>query len=83
MSNFGDPAVRVALERQLALLVPVVEHLSAAAAGPPQLVADDWRGPAAEQATRFLEDLRAGLSEAAAAVDDEVRRIRVHVAGMP
>lgn len=76
-----DPAaVRAAYERQLALLIPVVDGLEREAIAPSPLIADDWRGPAAEAAADLLHDLRAGLRDAADAVDDEVRRLRHRVA---
>jgi hypothetical protein len=75
-----DPvAIRAGLERQLALLTPVVEHLRAAADSNP-LVSDGWRGPAAEAAAAFLVDLRAGLRTAADEADDVVRTLRFNIA---
>ncbi len=72
-----DPvATRVAYERQYALLVPVVDGLRESSIATSPLVSDEWRGPAAEAARTFVRDLRAGLTEAADAVEDEVRRIR-------
>lgn len=72
-----DPAAtRAAYERQYALLVPVVDGLREAAIATSPLVSDEWRGPAAEAARTFVHDLRGGLTEAADAVEDEVRRIR-------
>jgi hypothetical protein len=77
-----DPvAIRAGLERQLALLTPVVEHLRAAADANP-LVSDDWRGPAAEAAAAFLVDLRAGLRTAADEADDVVRTLRFNIASL-
>jgi hypothetical protein len=77
-----DPvAIRAGLERQLALLTPVVEHLRAAAHANP-LVSDDWRGPAAEAAAAFLVDLRAGLRTAADEADDVVRTLRFNIASL-
>lgn len=76
-----DPtAMRASLERQLALLTPVVDHLRAAAVEASPLVADDWRGPAAEAAAHFLADLRAGLCAAAEEADDVVRTLRLTIA---
>ncbi|WP_309711783.1 hypothetical protein [Pseudolysinimonas sp.] len=76
-----DPlAIRAGLERQLALLTPVVEHLRAAAVDASPLVADDWCGPAAEAAATFLADLRAGLRAAAEEADDVVRTLRLNIA---
>jgi hypothetical protein len=77
-----DPvAIRAGLERQVALLTPVVEHLQAAAGANP-LVSDDWRGPAAEAAAAFLLDLRAGLRTAADEADDVVRTLRFNIASL-
>jgi hypothetical protein len=77
-----DPvAIRAGLERQLALLTPVVEHLRAAADANP-LVSNDWRGPAAEAAAAFLVDLRAGLRTAADEADDVVRTLRFNIASL-
>jgi hypothetical protein len=76
-----DPAaIRAGLERQLALLTPVVEHLQSAAADANPLISDDWRGPAAEAAAAFLLDLRAGLRAAADEADDVVRILRFNIA---
>jgi hypothetical protein len=76
-----DPAaIRAGLERQLALLTLVVEHLQSCAADANPLVADEWRGPAAEAATTFLADLRSGLREAADEAHDVVRLLRLEIA---
>jgi hypothetical protein len=76
-----DPvAIRAGLERQLALLTPVVEHLRSAALDESPLVAEEWRGPAAEAATAFLADLRAGMRAAADEADDAVRTLRLNIA---
>ena len=76
-----DPAaLRAAYERQLALLIPVVDELEREAIAPSPVSDADWRGPAAEAAQELLRDLRAGLREAADAVDDEVRRLRHRLA---
>jgi hypothetical protein len=78
-----DPiAIRAGLERQVALLTPVVEHLEVAAAEANPLVSDDWRGPAAESAAAFLVDLRAGLRAAAEQADDVVRTLRYNIASL-
>lgn len=72
-----DPAAtRTVYERQWALLVPVVDGLRDAATGPSPLIADDWRGPAADAAHEFLRDLRAGLHLAADAVEDAAAVVR-------
>jgi hypothetical protein len=69
-SSSVDPeAIRVGLERQLALLTLVVEHLQTAAADASPLVSDDWRG-----------DLRDGLRAAADEADDLARTLRVTIA---
>lgn len=76
-----DPAaIRAGLERQLALLTPVVEHLEIAAAETNPLVDDEWRGPAADAAATFLTDLRSGLRAAAEEADDVVRTLRLNIA---
>lgn len=76
-----DPAaLRAAYERQLALLLPVVDELEREATAASPLLSDDWRGPAAAAAADLLRDLRRGLHEAATAVDDEVRRVRHRLA---
>jgi hypothetical protein len=76
-----DPAViRAGLERQLALLTPVVEHLQSAAADANPLISDEWRGAAAEAAAAFLLDLRAGLRAVADEADDVVRILRFDIA---
>ncbi|MGB3909681.1 MAG: hypothetical protein WBL06_04335 [Pseudolysinimonas sp.] len=76
-----DPvAIRVGLERQLALLTPVVEHLQTTATDANPLVSDEWRGPAAEAAAAFLVDLRTGLRAAAEEADDVVRTLRFNIA---
>jgi hypothetical protein len=76
-----DPVtIRAGLERQLALLAPVVEHLQSAAADESPLVSDEWRGPAAEAATAFLVDLRSGLRAAAGEADDVARMLRLNIA---
>jgi hypothetical protein len=76
-----DPAaIRAGLERQLALLTPVVEHLQSAAADANPLISDEWHGPAAEAAATFLLDLRAGLRAAADEADDVVRILRFNIA---
>ena len=75
-----DPLVRrAALEQQLALLAPVVEHLGATARGPSPLLADEWRGEAATTAERFFDELRASLTRGEAAAADLVRMIQLHL----
>lgn len=76
-----DPvAVRHALERQLALLTVVAEHLRAAVLAPSPLHAAEWAGPAADQAAAFVDELRARLRDAEAVTDDAVRRVRLQLA---
>lgn len=76
-----DPvAIRAGLERQLALLTLVVEHLQTAAVDASPLVSDDWRGPAAEAAAAFLSDLRGDLRAAADEADDLARTLRLNIA---
>jgi hypothetical protein len=77
-----DPSLRAALERQLALLLPVVDHLETQAIAPSPLVSAEWRGAAAEAAERFVEEMRTELRHLAEAVDHEVRGIRLHLAVM-
>jgi hypothetical protein len=75
-----DPVTRrAALEQQLALLAPVADRLGAAARGPAPLIADEWRGEAAETAARFLDELRGVLLRAEAATDEHVRLLRLHL----
>ncbi len=73
---FDPAAIRAVYERQWALLVPVVEGLREAANGASPLLADDWRGAAADAAHEFLRELRAGLHRAADEIDAEARRVR-------
>jgi hypothetical protein len=76
-----DPViVRHALERQLALLSMVAEHLRAAAAAPSPLQSAEWRGLAADHAAEFFVELRARLREAEHVTDDTVRRVRLQIA---
>jgi hypothetical protein len=76
-----DPvAVRTGLERQLALLTLVVEHLQTEAADANPIVSADWRGPAAEAAATFVVELRAGFRAAADEADDVLRTLRLNIA---
>jgi len=76
-----DPvAVRQALERQLALLSMIVEHLRAAVAAPSPMHATEWRGRAADQAAEFAVELRARLRDAEHVTDDTVRHVRLQIA---
>ncbi len=77
-----DPTARAALERQLALLLPVAERLGATAALPDPL-GDDWRGPAADGATRFHADLRVRIRSAERLALDAVRIVRLRIASLP
>ena len=80
---FDPVAVRAVYERQWALLAPVTDDLRLAANGPGPLVADDWRGPAADAAEQFLGELRAGLTRAADEIDAEARWIRHRILELP
>jgi len=72
-----DPAAtRAVYERQWALLVPVVDGLRDAATGTSPLVAEEWRGHAADAARDFLVDLRADLQRTADAVEDAAAEVR-------
>jgi hypothetical protein len=76
-----DPvAVRAALERQLALLTMIVEHLNVAAVAPSPILSAEWRGPSAEQAELLVTELRRRLRDAAGVTDDSVRRVRLQIA---
>lgn len=80
MSSIDPAAIRAGLERQLALVTPVAEHLLRTSTQADPLIADDWRGPAAESAAAFLAALRADLRVAADEADDVVRTLRLHIA---
>jgi len=77
MTSVDPVAIVAALDRQIALLAPVAEHLRLATRSPSPLLADEWRGPAATAAGRFADELRARLREAEDAADDTVRRLRI------
>ena len=64
------------------LLAPVVDHLREASTAPSPLVAEEWRGPAAENAARFLDELRDELRVAADLALDEVRHVRDRLAAL-
>lgn len=53
-------ALRAALEREIAVLVPAVTHLRAATAHPP-ISPHDWHGPAAAGYGELEQRLRAAL----------------------
>ena len=76
MSDPDPAAVRAAYERQWALLVPVVDGLRDAARGTTPLLADDWRGRAAEAAHEFLLELRGEMELAAEAVERAAAQVR-------
>lgn len=77
-----DPvAHRADLERQLALLLPVLDHLRGEAA-PAWVTPDQWRGPASQAAERMREELRRRLAEAADAVDDVLRVLGLQLAAL-
>ncbi len=71
-----DPALREAVERQLTLLVPASRRLSAAAAHPPHLPAQDWRGVAAHAYRRQEQELARLLVEANRALSAAVGALR-------
>lgn len=76
-----DPAsIRFGLERQLALIGPIAEHLRGVLASPSPLNVDDWLGPAAEAADRMRAELTTRLSQAEQTVDDVVRELRLNIA---
>ena len=81
MTDTADPT-RAALERQLAFLLPVAERLGHAAVLPDPL-GDDWRGPAADGATRFHADLRLRLRDAEHLALEAIRAVRLRLAGLP
>lgn len=75
-----DPsAVRFALERQLAVLTLVADHLQVAALDPITAGAI-WRGPAASAAAELAADRRRRTREVAQAVDDRRRELSVTIA---
>jgi len=76
-----DPvAVRTALERQLALMSMIGDHLRAAVTAPSPLHSADWQGRAADQAAEFVVELQARLRDAENVTDDTVRRVRLQIA---
>lgn len=78
-----DPAaVLRALERQLALLTMVADHLRTVAAAPSPLHADEWTGKAADHAAEFFVELRARLTDAEKVTDDTVRQVRLQIAAL-
>ncbi len=82
MSFAVDPAAhRADLERQVALLLPVLEHLRGEAA-PAWATPPEWRGPAADAAERMREELARRLASAADAVDDLLRIVRQQLAAL-
>jgi hypothetical protein len=75
-----DPgALRAALERQATELAPISRVLAAAAAFPPRLSADEWRGEAAEACLRLEDDLRLALAASDNAVSAAQRSTRAAI----
>lgn len=77
MTSVDPLGTREALERQIALLAPVIEHLRTAANAPSPMFSDEWRGPAAEAAADFAIELQARLRIAEDAAHDTVRRLQI------
>ena len=76
-----DPAaIRAALERQYALLLPVRQHLQTEVAPGWIVVDDEWTGQAAESARRLVAELVKRVAEAADGVDDQIRVLRERIA---
>ncbi|MFC5502236.1 hypothetical protein ACFPJ4_08290 [Lysinimonas soli] len=80
MPTMDPGALRAALERQQGGLAPVARLLAAAAAHPPRLDHDDWRGEAAQACERLEARLRSLLSEADEALDAAQRCTRAALA---
>lgn len=71
-----DPsALGADLARALALLTPVRDHLTRAAAAPPT-IGGGWRGPAAQAAQFRDDDLARALRRAADLAGDVVEALR-------
>lgn len=79
---FHPATQRADLERQLALLDPVLQHLRVESV-PRHVLAVDWRGPAAEEAGRLAAELGRRLDSAADAVDDLLRVVRLQLGALP
>lgn len=77
MPTIDPVAQRAALDRQLALLLPVLQHLRVEVAPGRLLLDDDWRGPAADSAKRLAAELDRRIALAADGVDDLVRIVRL------
>lgn len=72
-----DPAaLRLVLERQLALLTPVADHLGDPASIPSPLPPDDWSGPAAQRAAATRAELSGRMRDAEALAREALRRVR-------
>ncbi len=82
MPSIDPAAQRADLERQLALLVPVHQHLAVEAAPRHVIVDGDWTGPAAESAHRLVAELERRLALAADGVDDLVRTVRLQLGSL-
>lgn len=79
-----DPvALRTVLERQLALLTPVADHLGDPASVPPPLPPDDWSGPAAQRAAATREELRDRMRDAETLTREALHRVRVALGTLP
>jgi hypothetical protein len=76
-------AQRADLEQQLALLLPVLQHLSVEVAPGRLVLDDDWTGAAADAAAGFMTELERRIALAADGVDDLVRQVRLVIAGLP
>lgn len=74
-----SPALRAVLERQVAVLAPVVIRLRAATARPP-ISPYDWRGPAATAARDLEQRLRSALVSAEDAGSEALRAARLALA---
>lgn len=71
-----------ALERQLALLLPVRQHLQVEVAPRWIVVDDDWSGEAARAAADTVRELERRLALAADALDDLVRLVRLQIGAL-
>jgi len=81
-SPIDAAAQRADLERQLALLAPVLQHLRVEI-GPRTLVPDEWSGPAAAAGERLVGELCRRLDLAADGVDDLLRIVRLQLGALP
>jgi hypothetical protein len=76
-----DPALRAALERQIAILVPVSGRLHAAHVRPP-IAPRDWGGPASRGFAELEHDLRTRITAADEAVRALLHDSRLALAGV-